>query len=74
MDLAFIFRLLDKPADLWQNGVFDAGFQTHSTPVLLNAGERAELGTEKYVAMSSALEGIVILKPNPNYVEPDTKH
>jgi len=25
------------------------GFQTHSTPVLLAAGERAELATEKYV-------------------------
>lgn len=50
------------------------GFQTHTTPVLLNAGERAELGTEKYIAMSSALEGIVILKPNPNYIEPDSKH
>jgi 26S proteasome regulatory subunit N1 len=24
------------------------GFQTHSTPVLLAAGERAELATEKY--------------------------
>ena len=26
------------------------GFQTHTTPVLLAVGERAELGTEKYIA------------------------
>lgn len=46
-----------------------AGFQTHTTPVLMNAGERAELGTEKYLPLSPILEGIVILKPNPDYVE-----
>ena len=45
------------------------GFQTHTTPVLLAAGERAELGTEKYVAVSSVLEGVVVLKPNPAYEE-----
>lgn len=45
------------------------GFQTHTTPVLLAEGERAELGTEKYKAMSSALEGLVIVKENPDFVE-----
>ena len=45
------------------------GFQTHTTPVLLAAGERAELGTEKYIPLSSMMEGVVILKPNPEYVE-----
>ena len=45
------------------------GFQTHETPVLLNVGERAELATSKYIALSSVLEGIVILKPNPDYVD-----
>ncbi|KAK9829660.1 hypothetical protein WJX72_007157 [[Myrmecia] bisecta] len=45
------------------------GFQTHTTPVLLSVGERAELGTQKYIPLSSVLEGIVILKPNPDYVE-----
>ncbi len=45
------------------------GFQTHATPVLLAEGERAELGTEKYKPMSSALEGTVIVKENPDYVE-----
>ncbi|KAL4202711.1 hypothetical protein AMTRI_Chr02g222470 [Amborella trichopoda] len=43
------------------------GFQTHSTPVLLSAGERAELATEKYLALSSVLEGFVVLKENPEY-------
>ena len=45
------------------------GFQTHTTPVLLSAGERAELATEKYLPLTSVLEGVVILKPNPDYVE-----
>ncbi|XP_031476397.1 26S proteasome non-ATPase regulatory subunit 2 homolog A-like [Nymphaea colorata] len=43
------------------------GFQTHSTPVLLAAGDRAELATEKYLPLSSVLEGFVILKENPEY-------
>jgi 26S proteasome regulatory subunit N1 len=41
------------------------GFQTHKTPVLLAAGERAELGTDKYIPMSSVLEGFVVVKKNP---------
>mmetsp|Transcript_31070 Transcript_31070/g.68978 ORF Transcript_31070/g.68978 Transcript_31070/m.68978 type:complete len:901 (-) Transcript_31070:581-3283(-) len=45
------------------------GFQTHTTPVLMGAGERAELGTEKYVPLSPILEGQVILKSNPDYVD-----
>jgi len=45
------------------------GFQSHTTPVLLAVGERAELGTEKYIPLSPTLEGIVILKRNPEYVE-----
>lgn len=45
------------------------GFQTHSTPVLLAAGDRAELATEKYVPLSPILEGFVILKENPEYRE-----
>eukprot|EP00252_Welwitschia_mirabilis_P007291 TRINITY_DN1852_c1_g1_i1.p1 TRINITY_DN1852_c1_g1~~TRINITY_DN1852_c1_g1_i1.p1 ORF type:complete len:893 (+),score=200.52 TRINITY_DN1852_c1_g1_i1:210-2888(+) len=43
------------------------GFQTHTTPVLLATGDRAELATEKYVPLSSVLEGFVILKENPDY-------
>lgn len=46
------------------------GFQTHTTPVLLSATERAELATEEYLPVSSVLEGIVILKPNPDF-EPE---
>ncbi|GAB2285384.1 26S proteasome non-ATPase regulatory subunit 2 A [Dionaea muscipula] len=45
------------------------GFQTHSTPVLLAAGDRAELATEKYIPLSPVLEGFVILKENPDYRE-----
>ena len=45
------------------------GFQTHTTPVLLSVGDRAELATNKYIPLSSVLEGIVILRENPNYVE-----
>ncbi|KAL2318541.1 hypothetical protein Fmac_032417 [Flemingia macrophylla] len=33
------------------------GFHTLSTPVILAAGERAELATEKYIPLSSILEG-----------------
>ena len=43
------------------------GFQTHQTPVLLQAKERAELGTEEVLSLASVLEGIVILKDNPDY-------
>ncbi|KAL6768177.1 RPN1 [Auxenochlorella protothecoides x Auxenochlorella symbiontica] len=45
------------------------GFQTHTTPVLLSAGERAELGTTKYLPLTSVLEGVVVLRPNPDWVE-----
>ncbi|KAJ2865004.1 proteasome regulatory particle base subunit [Coemansia aciculifera] len=45
------------------------GFQTHETPVLLGHSERAEMATEKYLALTSVLEGFVILKKNPDYVE-----
>jgi 26S proteasome regulatory subunit N1 len=43
------------------------GFQTHTTPVILAYGERAELATEEYIAESSVLEGFVLLRKNPNY-------
>ncbi|XP_005187604.1 26S proteasome non-ATPase regulatory subunit 2 [Musca domestica] len=45
------------------------GFQTHTTPVLLAMGERAELATEEYIALTPIMEGFVILKKNPNYVK-----
>ncbi|KJH47377.1 Proteasome/cyclosome repeat protein [Dictyocaulus viviparus] len=46
------------------------GFQTHTTPVLLAYGERAELANEEYIAMTPYLEGLVILKKNPDYDAP----
>jgi 26S proteasome regulatory subunit N1 len=49
------------------------GFQTHLTPVLLATTERAELGTEEVLAVSSVLEGIVIVKDNPDYEPEESK-
>lgn len=46
-----------------------AGFQTHDTPALLATGDRAELASEKYVSVSPLLEGIVIVKRNPAFIE-----
>jgi len=43
------------------------GWQTQSTPVLLAYGERAELEDEQYIALSSSMEGLVILKKNPDW-------
>mmetsp|Transcript_23351 Transcript_23351/g.48899 ORF Transcript_23351/g.48899 Transcript_23351/m.48899 type:complete len:942 (-) Transcript_23351:59-2884(-) len=43
------------------------GFQTHTTPVLISTKERAELGTEEVLSVSSVLEGIVIVTDNPDY-------
>uniref|UniRef100_A0A7S4T185 Uncharacterized protein n=1 Tax=Alexandrium monilatum TaxID=311494 RepID=A0A7S4T185_9DINO len=43
------------------------GFQTRTTPVLLNYMDRAELATEEYLPVTSVLEDFVILKKNPNY-------
>lgn len=48
------------------------GFQTHTTPVLISSKERAELGTEEVLSVSSVLEGIVILKDNPDYEAPES--
>ena len=44
------------------------GFQTHTTPVLLASGERAELATDEFLPLSSLLEGVVILRKNPDHV------
>ena len=32
--------------------------------------QRAELATDEYLPLTSVVEGIVILKKNPEYVEP----
>lgn len=43
------------------------GFQTFTTPVLLSNLEGAELATEEYVALTSVLEDVVLLRKNPNW-------
>ncbi|KAK1834174.1 armadillo-type protein [Podospora conica] len=43
------------------------GWQTQSTPVVLAHGERAELEDDEYISLSSILEGVVILRKNPNW-------
>merc|ERR1740138_1178875 len=43
------------------------GFQTRTTPVLLNYTDRAELATEEYLPVASIMEDFVILRKNPNY-------
>lgn len=43
------------------------GWQTQSTPVLLGYGERAELEDEEYISLNSTLEGLVILRKNPDW-------
>merc|ERR1719408_90373 len=48
------------------------GFQTRTTPVLLNYMDRAELATEEYLPVATVLEDFVILRKNPNY-KPEKK-
>merc|ERR1711871_1756263 len=48
-----------------------SGFQTHTTPVLLTAIERAELAGDEYLTVGRQLEGIVILQKNPDWVPPE---
>ncbi|XP_015599500.1 26S proteasome non-ATPase regulatory subunit 2 [Cephus cinctus] len=43
------------------------GFQTHTTPVLLAYGERAELATDEYIPVTPILEGFVVLQYNPDF-------
>lgn len=46
------------------------GFQTHTSPVLVNQGERAELATEEFIPIQDTiLENFVIVRRNPDYVE-----
>lgn len=46
------------------------GFQTRTTPVLLNYMDRAELATEEYISCATIMEDFVVLKKNPNYKVP----
>ena len=43
------------------------GFQTHTSPVLLGVKDRAELATNEYLPVTSVLEGVVILRKNPEW-------
>mmetsp|Transcript_3541 Transcript_3541/g.5822 ORF Transcript_3541/g.5822 Transcript_3541/m.5822 type:complete len:886 (-) Transcript_3541:114-2771(-) len=43
------------------------GFQTRTTPVLLNYQDRAELATDEYIPVTTVLEDFVILRKNPKY-------
>ncbi|GLV32948.1 Regulatory particle non-ATPase 1 [Carabus blaptoides fortunei] len=43
-----------------------AGIHTHTTPVLLAVGERAELATDHYEQVSPVMEGIVLLRKKEN--------
>lgn len=45
------------------------GTTTHTTPVLLSAGDRCELATDEYLTVAAAIEGVVVLKKNPDWVE-----
>merc|ERR1712226_513109 len=49
------------------------GFQTRTTPVLLNYMDRAEIATEEYLPATPVLGDFVILKKNPNYKEAEFK-
>ena len=49
------------------------GFQTHTTPVLLAHGERAELATEEYTTLTPVIEGFVICEKNKEYDPEDIK-
>lgn len=50
-----------------------SGFQTHTTPVLIGVGDRAELATEEYIPACNVLEGIVILRKNPEFGKDEEK-
>merc|ERR1712150_148113 len=49
------------------------GFQSHTTPVLLAHGERAELATNEYIALTPVLEGFVIVQKNKDWDPEDAK-
>ncbi|EGR33984.1 hypothetical protein IMG5_028540, partial [Ichthyophthirius multifiliis] len=51
------------------------GFQTHTSPVLISAGERAELADDEYIPIEqTVLENFIVLKKNPDYVPEDEKN
>jgi len=46
------------------------GWQTQSTPVLLGYGERAELEDEEWICLANVMEGVCILRKNPEWKAP----
>ena len=36
-------------------------------------GERAELGSEEFISVTSVLENFVILRPNPDFITEEPK-
>ncbi|KAK5121469.1 proteasome regulatory particle base subunit [Meristemomyces frigidus] len=46
------------------------GWQTQNTPVLLGYGERAELEDEEWICLANVMEGICILRKNPDWQAP----
>merc|ERR1712233_101867 len=48
------------------------GLQTHTTPVLLSVGERAEFATDEYLPLTNVLEGFVIVRKNPDATTTET--
>ncbi|KAK5165094.1 proteasome regulatory particle base subunit [Saxophila tyrrhenica] len=46
------------------------GWQTQSTPVLLGHGERAELEDEEWICLANVMEGVCILRKNPDWEAP----
>ena len=41
------------------------GFQTHTTPVLMQVKDRAELVDDAFIPLTTVVEGIVVLRANP---------
>ena len=41
-----------------------SGFQIHTSPAVINAGERCEINGEDFISYSDVLEGVVIVKEN----------
>ena len=39
-----------------------SGFQTHTSPAVINTGERCEINGDDYISYSDVFEGIVIVK------------
>ncbi|KAK5692984.1 proteasome regulatory particle base subunit [Elasticomyces elasticus] len=46
------------------------GWQTQSTPVLLGFGERAELEDEEWICLGDVMEGMCVLRKNPDWQAP----